>query len=379
MPKGSDFDETLLDRHFWSGVALSVISLLMIIPQLAQWHKYGYWLLGAAITIAGHLGGSLTHGELFFNLSNQNDEISLTKNGTVYQDVIYPILHDKCITCHNNAKSKGGLKMHEYDLLMKGGKSGQVVIAKDLDKSELYLRMLLPESDEHHMPPKGKTQPNTQEIASIKWWIENGADKSMLVSDIPKDDPIVQSLSLGTSDVSPKKPSLPKLEPLTLTVRNKLSDQGFTLVPIDKELNYYKLTISKFENKNLKELDDFKLYILELQIGNETVTPQLCETITSLPNLIKLKLAHSTFEKESVLNIENMTQLEMLNLVGTKGVNDNLKISNLPPNLKSIFLYKSDFYNVFLPMMKKYPKITVDTGGYIVPILETDTTYLTIE
>ncbi len=379
MPKGSDFDETLLDRHFWSGVALSVISFLMLIPQLTKWHKYGYWLMGISITVAGHLGGSLTHGELFFNLSNQNDENSLTKNGTVYQDVIYPILHDKCITCHNNAKSKGGLKMHEYDLLMKGGKSGQVVIAKDLDKSELYLRMLLPESDEHHMPPKGKTQPTTQEIALIKWWIENGADKSILVADIPKDDPIVQSLSLVTSDISQKKTSLPRLEPLSITVRNKLSDQGFTLVPIDKELNYYKLIISKFENKDLKELDDLKPYILELQIGNETITPQFCETITSLPNLLKLKLANSTFEKESILNIENMAQLEMLNLVGTKGVNDNLKISNLPPNLKSIFLYKSDFYNMFLPIMKKYPKITVDTGGYIVPILETDTTYLTIE
>jgi hypothetical protein len=239
--------------------------------------------------------------------------------------------------------------------------------------------MLLPESDEHHMPPKGKLQPTTQEIALIKWWLENGADKGSLVADIPKDDPIVQLLSLVKSDILPIKPSLPRLEPLTLTVINKLSDQGFMLVPIDKELNYYKLIISKFVNKDLKVLDDLKAYFLELQINNETISPQLCETITSLPNLRKLKLANSTFEKESILNVENMTQMEVLNLVGTKGVNENFKISNLPPNLKSIYLYKSDFYNVFLQMMKKYPKITIDTGEYKVPILETDTTYLTIE
>ncbi|HMP32297.1 MAG TPA: hypothetical protein PKD85_22000, partial [Saprospiraceae bacterium] len=214
MPKGSDFEETLLNRHFWSGLALMIISLLMIIPFLSKWHKYGYWLMGAAVALAGHLGGSLTHGENFFSISNHVDEVSLPKDGTVYQDIIYPILYTKCLSCHNNAKSKGGLKMHEYDLMMIGGKSGKAIIAQDLDNSELFNRLLLPESDEHHMPPKGKSQPTENEIALIKWWIANGASKELSMDSLRKDNPILYASVNSISEVSTKITFFPKVNPI---------------------------------------------------------------------------------------------------------------------------------------------------------------------
>ena len=39
--------------------------------------------------------------------------------------------------CHGEGKSKGGLRMDSYDLLMKGGKDGPVIVAGNPEKSVL--------------------------------------------------------------------------------------------------------------------------------------------------------------------------------------------------------------------------------------------------
>jgi len=54
--------------------------------------------------------------------------------------------------------------MDTQELLMKGGKNGVIIKANDVANSELIKRLLLPEEDEHHMPPKGKTPLTEQEI-----------------------------------------------------------------------------------------------------------------------------------------------------------------------------------------------------------------------
>ena len=36
-------------------------------------------------------------------------------------------------------------------------------------------RLLLPLTDDDHMPPEGKPQPTRAEIVALAWWIERGA------------------------------------------------------------------------------------------------------------------------------------------------------------------------------------------------------------
>jgi uncharacterized membrane protein len=377
MPKGSDFDETLLDRHFWSGVTLTVISLLMIIPQLAKWHKYGYWLLGAAITVAGHLGGSLTHGENFFNFSTQNDEVSLTKDGTVYQDIIYPIFHTKCLSCHNQAKSKGGLKMHEFDLLMKGGKSGQVIKANDIDNSELYLRLLLLESDEHHMPPKGKTQPSNQEIEVIKWWIENGARKDLLMDSLPKDNPVFIALA---NKYAEKKEKIRFLPVVNIPDPNKLAmveKSGGKVIPLDLQKPYFKLDLSQAQPEVLQHLSGIADNVLDLQITGGELNKDWCQAISNFKNLQKLNLSYCTIDESCDLSLKNTLHLESLTLVGTKNIKANILANDLPTSIQVIYLYQSENQQqLYDLLLQQLPKAQIDTGGYIVPILVTDTTRL---
>jgi hypothetical protein len=83
---------------------------------------------------------------------------------------------------------------------LKGGKHGAIIKANDPANSELIKRLLLPEEDEHHMPPKGKTPLTEQEIALLHWWIQQGAPFDKKVAQLKPDEkvkPLLASLSSG--------------------------------------------------------------------------------------------------------------------------------------------------------------------------------------
>lgn len=101
----------------------------------------------------------------------------------VFQQVILPVLDSKCNSCHNEDKSKGGLRMDTYELLMQGGDSGDNIVAGKPDDSLSVQRIMLPEDDDEHMPPEGKPQFSAQELALLKWWIQAGASATQKVKD----------------------------------------------------------------------------------------------------------------------------------------------------------------------------------------------------
>ena len=130
------------------------------------------------------MGGNITHGsdhlieplpseiKGLFGLEFQNDVIELDsknyKKAVFYTDVIQPILTQKCVSCHNDKKTKGGLKMNSYNAIMKGGENGSVLMINNSMESKIHKRMTLPIEDRYHMPPKSRTQPSKEEIELIK-------------------------------------------------------------------------------------------------------------------------------------------------------------------------------------------------------------------
>ena len=101
----------------------------------------------------------------------------------VFQNVILPVLTAKCNKCHSEEKSKGDLRMDTYEMAMKGGENGKNFVAGKLDESLSIIRILLPDSDDEHMPPEGKDQLTPEEIALLKWWVEQGASGTQQVKD----------------------------------------------------------------------------------------------------------------------------------------------------------------------------------------------------
>jgi len=376
MPKGNEFSETLLSRHFWSAVMLTVISGLMLVPFLAKFRAIGYWLMGGAMVLSGHFGGSLTHGEEYFSLSDRMnaDIAALKKDGTVYQDLIMPILTQKCISCHNNSKSKGGLKMHDFSHLMKGGKSGLVVMSGNPDESEMVKRVLLPLTDEHHMPPKGRSQLTEAELAVIQYWIKNGADKTFPVSNIPKEDAINQFISLVSSQVDIAVPELPAQKPVDAAILQSLASKGVVMIPLDAKKNLYKANFTEANPETIAEIKKIGPNILTLLIQDKKLTNEWTNALANLTNIQSISLTSCTFPSNTHLKFDQLKTLKKLNLTSTQSDDITTFRMQLPSSITQVYLYNSNLKNYFLREFRSNKTMTIDTGGYLVPTLPSDTT-----
>src|SRR5690606_37472710 len=114
----------------------------------------------ALLSLTGHWGGSLTHGEdyLFAAVSLSPSEsldpvdhirrISNVEEAVLYDAVIQPILAARCYDCHSAKKEKGDLRLDKVEYILRGGKNGAVIKDGPADSSALYHRLLLPLEDE---------------------------------------------------------------------------------------------------------------------------------------------------------------------------------------------------------------------------------------
>ncbi len=81
------------------------------------------------------------------------------------------LLHANCMSCHNEEKHKGGLRMTSRELLLQGGDSGAVIDTAKAEESRI-LKVLAADSDPH-MPPN--KQLSTNQVAVMHAWVAAGA------------------------------------------------------------------------------------------------------------------------------------------------------------------------------------------------------------
>src|SRR6185503_11377908 len=157
------------------------------------------------LSLGAHFGGTMTRGESYLSkyapgplkpllgsadTKKPTAEPTTTKPAAagaeplVYQDVLQPILKEHCMECHGPEKQKGKLRIDSLELLIQGGENGPAVVAGAPKKSPLLARMLLPASDDDHMPPEGKPTPPADQLALIEFWIERGASPTLKVRDV---------------------------------------------------------------------------------------------------------------------------------------------------------------------------------------------------
>lgn len=174
------YDLAEVSRHKNTGVAFAMLIFLLqqtnqLLGPLIRWGLVG----GCAflLVMAGHEGAEITHGAnfLFPVPASQSQAAAPSADAPLFSALIVPILQDKCVSCHRPGKSKGGLVLTDTTALRAGGRSGPLFIAGDAGGSRLLQVLLLPASDEAHMPPAGKPQLSEAELAIIRHWIQSGA------------------------------------------------------------------------------------------------------------------------------------------------------------------------------------------------------------
>lgn len=197
-----DYTGELVQNHQNLGIATAVFAgvtaLLLRSTLLGKfsnyvWYRSSLLITALLLTLAGHLGVNLTHGEDFLTGIFPGNEASyddgrasillaqfspLDSLSEEQQDDlnlgVRAILAHNCFQCHNENKRKGELVLDNKRGVFKGGESGLIIVAGRPEESEMYKRISLSPNEDGVMPKKGKVL-KPDEIELIKLWIEKGA------------------------------------------------------------------------------------------------------------------------------------------------------------------------------------------------------------
>jgi mono/diheme cytochrome c family protein/uncharacterized membrane protein len=379
---GGGYNEHILDEHKWQGIWVAVAAwlawamkseILANVLPVRKWIYAPALVFGTFMTmVAGHHGGSLTHGEDYLTQAtpepfrgwlgmaakeketdNKIKPIADLNKAMVYQDVVQPILKQSCVQCHNASKSKGDLRMDDVALLKKGGENGPIYTVNKAAESEMIKRCLLPLDDEHHMPPKGKTQLTESQIALLTWWIDEGASFDKKATDLKQTDaikPVLAALVTGavaTAAVATTAAESPVMKvtvpaPDAKTVES-LKKMGLLVMPLSS-LQPHLLEINAV---NVATLNDVQLAMLEpladnivwLKLGDTQISDKAMTTILKLKNLQKLHLENTAIGDNALKGLDKLPYLDYLNLVGTPVTDAGVASLTNSKSLKQLYLW----------------------------------------
>jgi uncharacterized membrane protein/mono/diheme cytochrome c family protein len=198
--------ETMLMQHRNGGIVASVLTVGAFAAFKKMRAAYLPLLLAAAVvvTLTGHRGGDLVHGEGYLWNVEKDDEGGKKDDDTpdvvassdgdeaapearqrwpegqivdkpTYAKDIKPLLDRSCVKCHGPEKRKGGLRLDKKRYAMKGGETGAAIVPGNIGESLLIKYITLSPDDEDIMPSKGKLLANS-EVETLKKWIEQGAE-----------------------------------------------------------------------------------------------------------------------------------------------------------------------------------------------------------
>jgi uncharacterized membrane protein len=390
-----DYDREIVDKHQWLGIATAIVSWIAYVSERRNF-KYQSWLILALVlmvTVTGHLGGTLTHGggfltEAFDNYSGTRNKIRPIANvqdALVYEDIIRPILETRCYGCHSKRKQKGGLRLDDKDFILRGGKNGVVVIAGDVARSELVNRIFLPHENEDHMPPKEKPQLTAAQKDLIKWWVASGAwfDKTVRDHDQPADvKNILTTLDNREGDSRPSS-SIPNepIDEAPLKVLADLRKHGVAVLPVSQDSPYLSANLINVDPSN----DSVTLLLLAidkqlvwLKTGAYPVDEQGLKRISELGALTRLHIGNLKNPQGALQTLSRLKNLQYLTLTGIEITKENADALKTLTSLRDLYLFSSDLSALEYAALKNaLPKVKIDTGGYRVPTLASDTTEVT--
>ncbi len=269
-------------------------------------------------------------------------------------------------------------------MIIQGGEDGKALVPGKPDEGEMMKRLLMPLNNKDHMPPLEKPQLTQNEIALLNWWVSTGADFTKKIKDLPQTDkikPVLLALQTGSSSGNENnqadipQQAVTKADDAALA---KLKQAGVIMVPVAQNNNYLSasfVSVIAAADSIVKLLAPLQKQLVWLNLGNTNITDSAMQVIAKLNNLTRIYLNNTAITDNGLSQLKVTKQLRYINLVNTKITAKGLASLKDLKELHSIYLYKSAVNkNEWADLQKMFPKITLDSGGYIVPVLITDTT-----
>lgn len=340
------YEQSALDWHKWLGILTCVMALILAVLK-SQKHldrrlgkltlsQSGLFALIFVISVTGHLGGNLTHGETYLTeympktlkgalgMTHQHEEETkahlVLDSVNIYSDVVRPIFKAKCVSCHNPAKMKGGLDMSSMEGLKAGGGSGSAIDAKHWEHSEVFKRVTLPKSSVKFMPPDNKPALTNIEIDLLKYWVKNGASFDSKLEDLglEEKEKYLMATYLGLSIEEKEEVTLPEVAEADNKLLETLDKKGLVINYIADGSNLLDISfvsVSKPQRKEvLNSLKNISAQVYKLNLSNNQLTDQDLEVLKDMKNLSFLRLDKNQIKGNGLQYLENLTSLKYLNL-----------------------------------------------------------------
>lgn len=396
LSQSGEYDAETVGWHQWMGISVAVVSIVFYFMRKKELFVRQQWLVAIFlllfVMITGHFGGSLTHGSdyltaSFTTLSGDSMETMISKpipdvqEAVVYTEIVQPIFKSKCYSCHGPNKQKGRLRMDQPEWLMKGSKNGEVIFAGNAAESELIKRLLLPREDDDHMPPKEKPQLTDQQVALLHWWIAGGANFTKKTKELDQPEKLKPALLALQNGAEEKKqaPGIPlnPVEKADEAAIQKLKDKGVVVLPVAVNSNY--LLANYVNNDSVSSRDialllPIKKQLAWLKLGNTSISDSSMHIIAQCSNLTRLQLDHTYITDKGLKLLSPLSALQSLNLVGTNVTAEGVMALKDLKSLQAVYLYQTNVskkdWNV---LQKAFPGTQIDSGGYRIPYMETDT------
>jgi uncharacterized membrane protein/mono/diheme cytochrome c family protein len=366
------YDDAVILVHQWLGISVAIVSSILWIVHARNSFRPAIRAVASLLTlllvsVAGHFGGTLTHGADFlgdpissaFGIEDEapteaapRKPLANPDQAVVYSDLVRPILEQKCIRCHDSRKQKGKLRLDSYADLVKGGKNGNTLVAGNPSGSELYKRLVLPRDDKHRMPPKGKSQLTKSEIQLIHWWIREckGSDVVKL-GEVEKNDSIAGVLASFTGAVSVdsiiQEVELPdvKISDVNESQFEALRGAGLVVNRFASGSSFLTVNCvnaSGFDDEQVSLLLSAADNIVWLKAGHTRLTDRGLKDLGALKNLTRLSLENTSITNDGLSVLNNFDHLIYLNLIGTSISDKSIGLISKQKKLKSVYLWQTD-------------------------------------
>ncbi len=346
---GSGTSGSGVTRHLWGGIVLTIVVLVCLLARPtwnAQGAGYTYPALLACMLIAlvwtADQGGSITHGSTYLTQympAGMKRVLALgaTPSASFYAKHIHPILDSNCSSCHGEGQAKGGLRMDSYESLMKGGKDGPVIVAGSSAKSVLFQRITLPPDHKQFMPAEGRPPLQSEEIAWIKAWIDQGASPSLTkLTGITIREELPEVPIEPVADYSPLMPDIQKMEQGQGAKLKQLSAK-----PSDGLILFTVNAAGTFDDAQLTQFQKFAPYIVEAELGRTAVSDASFDTLQQFTHLRALHLEETKITGAGLPKLASLSQLSYLNLSGTQVTAASAASLNSIKSLRHVYLYNT--------------------------------------
>jgi hypothetical protein len=352
------YDESLLARHLWSGVATAIGAFVCLVlhtwstarPDRAVLRHLATAVVlttSGAMVVAAHAGGGLTHGEEYLTehapapirrlagLPIPRDR-SLERRTPIadrdaFEGVALRILERHCTSCHNPGKRKGDLAMDTHAAVMAGGVSGPVVMAGVAADSELLKRLHLPLDDKKHMPPKGRPSLTDDETAVLTWWIAAGAPAVGTLRSVKAPAEIRAAFARTLSEAERQEVEVhqrrqaAEYDAALAAVRATVPGSLRALVPGERELEFTaSMAGTAFGDAELGKLSAVGRDLVWLDLSRTAITDAGLRVLATMPNLEHVDLRETAVGDAGIAALAPLGNLRTLGLYGTAVTDDGV-------------------------------------------------------